>query len=122
MREDYTIYIHLHPYENEARESELRNSDNRAVRDIQILEETIQTVKEYRKQLFEHTQRVRGLTSHLQLKIKREKNYYNNKVHYFLTIKRVYPDNDKMYQDIISEKYEGTDRFTALKRFDILKK
>ena len=121
MREDYTVYIHLLPYQNEARESELARLDQHAVHDIERLEETITILKEYRKQLYEHTRQLQELDNHLQLSLKREKRY-SGKVFYYLTIKRVYPTNERMYQEILSERYEGPERFTALKRFDILKK
>lgn len=121
MREDLTLYIHTYPYENEARESELKQYDTWAARDIHKLEETINTLKEYRKALYEHTQRIQELDSHLQLKLKRERRY-TNKVYYYVTIKRIYPANEKMYNDIISEHYEGADRHAAIKRFEQLKK
>ena len=121
MRDDLTLYIHLHPYQNEARENELKQYDTWAARDIQRLEETIQALKEYRKELYAHTQQLQELESHLQLKLKRERRY-DNKVHYYVTIKRIYPANEKMYNDIISEHYEGADRHTAIKRYEQLKK
>ena len=121
MRDDYTIYIHLHPYENEAREKELKQLDNWAVRDIERLEETIKTLKDYRKQLYEHTQQLQELESRLQLKLKRERRY-DNKVHYYVTVKRIYPANERMYNDIISEHYDGTQRHEAIKRYEQLKK
>lgn len=121
MRDDITIYIHLYEYENEARENELKRYDAWAARDIKQLEETIQKLKDYRKQLYEHTQKLQELDSRLQLKIKRERRY-NGKVYYYVTIKRIYPANEKMYNDIINEHYEGTDRHAAIKRYEQLKK
>jgi len=121
MRDDIRIYIHLYEYENEARENELKRYDAWAARDIKQLEETIQKLKDYRKQLYEHTQKLQELDSRLQLKIKRERRY-NGKVYYYVTIKRIYPANEKMYNDIINEHYEGTDRHAAIKRYEQLKK
>ena len=121
MRDDLTIYIHLHPYENEARIGELKQMDNWVVRDIQRLEETINTLKEYRKALYEHTQQIQELDNHLQLKLKRERRY-DNKAHYYVTVKRIYPANERMYNDIINEHYGGADRHEALKRYEQLKK
>ena len=121
MREDYTVYIHLLPYQNEARESELARLDQHAVHDIERLEETITILKEYRKQLYEHTRQLQELDNHLQLEIKRERRY-DNKVHYYVTVKRIYPANERMYNDIISEHYDGTQRHEAVKRYEQLKK
>lgn len=121
MRDDLTIYIHLHPYENEARISELKNMDQWVARDIQRLEETIIKLKEHRKALYEHTQRLQELDNHLQLKLKRERRY-DNKVHYYVTVKRIYPANERMYNDIINEHYDGSDRSKAIKRYEQLKK
>ena len=121
MRDDLTIYIHLHPYENEARISELKNMDQWVARDIQRLEETIIKMKEHRKALYEHTQRLQELDNHLQLKLKRERRY-DNKVHYYVTVKRIYPANERMYNDIINEHYDGSDRSKAIKRYEQLKK
>lgn len=121
MRDDLTIYIHMRPYENEARIVDLKNMDQWAARDIQRLEETVQILKEYRKELYEHTQRLQELESRLQLKLKREKRY-DHKVHYCLTVKRIYPANERMYNDIINEHYDGSDRSKAIKRYEQLKK
>lgn len=122
MREEnLTVHIYLYPYQNKAQISELAKDDARAVKDIERLEETIARLKEYRKELYEHTQKLQGMKSYLQLKLKREKNYYN-KVNYYVTIKRLYPDNADMHQNIIYETYAGTDRHAALKRFEALKK
>ena len=120
MRDD-TLYVRFHPYENEARESELKQYDTWAARDIQRLEESIEKLKEYRKELYKHTQKLQEMESRLQLKIKRERRY-DNKVHYYVTVKRIYPANERMYNDIISEHYDGADRHSAIKRFEQLKK
>ena len=126
MRDDLTVYIRLHPYENEARINELKQYDQWAARDIQRLEETINTLKKYRKALFEHTQAIQDLESHLQLELKRYRRYDNKvhyyKVHYYVTVKRIYPANERMYNDIISEHYDGTQRHEAIKRYEQLKK
>lgn len=121
MRDDLTIYIHLHPYENEARIGELMTMDQWVARDIQRLEETIVKLKEHRKALYEHTQQLQELGNHLQLKLKRERRY-DHKVHYYLTVKRIYPANERMYNDIINEHYDGSDRHAAIKRYEQLKK
>ena len=121
MRDEIRLYIHMYPYENEARISELKQYDTWAARDIRSLEETIIKLKEYRKELFEHTQQIQELESRLQLKLKRERRY-DNKVHYYVTVKRIYPANERMYNDIINEHYEGADRHVAIKRFEQLKK
>ena len=78
-------------------------------------------MKEHRKALYEHTQQLQELDNHLQLKLKRERRY-DNKVHYYVTVKRIYPANERMYNDIINEHYDGSDRSKAIKRYEQLKK
>ena len=41
MRDEIRLYIHMYPYENEARISELKQYDTWAARDIRSLEETV---------------------------------------------------------------------------------
>ena len=121
MRDEIRIYVHMYEYQNEAREGELKQYDAWAARDIKHLEETIEKLKEYRKELYQHTQQLQGMESRLQLKIKRERRY-SGKIYYYVTVKRIYPANEKMYNDLISEHYEGADRHTAIKRYEQLKK
>jgi len=90
--------------------------------DLPCSSEVITRLKEYRKELYEHAQKLHAMKSYLQLQLKRTKSYYDKKVYYYVTITRLYPDNADMKQTVLYETYSGTERRAALSRFEALKK
>lgn len=122
-RIDRTIYLHLLEYQNESDEKQLKQFDDWATRAIKEMEENIRLVKEYRKGLYEHTQKLQEMESYLKLElIRSKKSWGDGKVYYYLTINRKYPDNENMVKSVLSETYPGTERSAAFKRYNQLLK
>jgi hypothetical protein len=93
--------------------------DKHALNDIKRLENEIEALKQYRKDLYEHLQQVKSMTSKLLLHLRRYKRY-NGKVSYYITIDRIYENG--ITEKVINEEYEGTERNRAFKRYNELLK
>lgn len=120
MRDDYiTTNIYLWPYENETDFKRLQTYDGYLKRDIERLQATIKQIEEHRKKLFLHSQKLASSQYTLKLSLSRRKNY-NGKVFYYIALSKVFSEIGE--QKIIDEKYPGTERHNAIKRFEELKK
>lgn len=98
--------------------------DKQTVEAIAEAENLIQTLKEYRQILFEKSQEIYSSGYHLQLSIKREYRYYlsSSKIHYYITVERIF-DNKRIAPQVeLSEVFEGKERHKAIRRFQELKK
>lgn len=88
--------------------------------EIKYLLSKIELLKLYRAELFNRFQEINTANFHLQIKIERQRRYYENKVFYYITIENI-PDRDDVAPLLVlSESYGGKERHTALKRFDEL--
>lgn len=77
--------------------------------------------------LFEHSQKVQQSPTHKQICLKREKNYYNNKIFYYVTLSEVFEDFQETYtttnkKTLTQNKYPGTERHKAIAQYKALKK
>lgn len=118
--EEIKIYGYLSPFGNVTDINRLKSYDEYSARFIANTEAAIQRVKEYRKELFNHTQYLASAPYTLELKLLRERRFRNSNVYYYITLSKVYDGIGN--HDIISESYNGTKRSTAVKRFEELKK
>ncbi len=120
MREEIRLYGYLYPFKNITDIDRLKDYDEYSTRFIAEAEAAIEKMKVYRKALFIHTQYLSQAPYTLELKLLRERRYHDNKVYYFVTLQKVFDGIGK--RDVISESYHGTERSTAIKRFEELKK
>ncbi len=119
MREEIRLYGYLYPFKNITDIDRLKDYDEYSTRFIAEAEAAIEKMKVYRKALFNHTQYLSQAPYTLELKLLRERRYHDNKVYYFVTLQKVFDGIGK--RDVISETYYGTERSTAIKRFEELK-
>ena len=97
----------------------IADADKHAAQDIKELEELIMDLKSYRQTLAARYAELETMSYKLRLEIERQKRY-DNKVHYYVRLIKVYEDGSEIKQ--IDEAYTGTERHEALKRFEELKK
>ena len=98
----------------------VQNADRAAAEEIEHLKNLIELLSVYRAELFNRFQEINTANFHLQIKIERQRRYYENKVFYYITIENI-PDRDDVAPLLVlSESYGGKERHTALKRFDEL--
>ena len=116
---NHHICVNMYQFEKQASMKELLHYDKYAQRDIERLQNIIDELKEYRKELYEHVQQVQSMTTILKLSLTRRKDYHG-KVFYYLRIEKVYSDN--MTVSELSETYAGTERHKALARAKALQK
>ena len=57
----------------------------------------------------------------LILLFKREKNYYDNKIYYYIAIQKIYDLDNADVVYLLNEKYAGSERHLAFKRIEKLK-
>lgn len=120
IRGDYiTENIYLWPYQHETDLKRLQNYDGYLKRDIERLQAAIKQIEEHRKKIYLHTQQLTSSQFSLKLSLIRWRDY-NGKVFYYIALSKVFPEIGE--QKIIDETYPGVERYTAIKRFDELKK
>lgn len=105
----------------------LARYDRYATDQINRLKAAITAVENYRVKLFEHSQKIQQSATHKQICLKREKNYYNNKVFYYVTLSEVFEDFKETYtstnkKTLEQTKYPGTERHKAIAQYKALKK
>ena len=96
--------------------------DQRAVREIAEMQKHIETLKAYRKTLYERAQALCAASYHLQLKVKRTIDTYHNKKWYSVSVSKIYEESGIAPEITLEETYSGKERAAALKRFEQLKK
>lgn len=120
MRDDYiSLNFYLWPYKNETDQQKLKKYDDYLVRDLDRLQAAINQIRDHRKKMFEHIQKLTASQYTLKLSLIRRKDYYG-KVFYYITLAKIFPEIGG--QDIIQETYPGTERHKAIKRFEELRK
>lgn len=78
--------------------------DSYATRGIAEAEQMIETLKEYRKTLYNRAQQLESTPYTRVLELKRQVDYFSNKKFYYVTIRRVYNGNVARI-DEMQEKY-----------------
>ena len=117
--EEIRIYAYKYPFKTVTDVKKLQNYDRYTVDSINRLQAAIEELKSYRTELFNHTQKLINSAYSIEVSIERYKHYYG-KVNYYVKVAKVFENIGHEY--IISEIYQGTERYTALKRFEELKK
>lgn len=96
--------------------------DRSAAEKIKDAENMIAVLKEYRQSLFERSQIITAANYHLRLTLTREVHYYDKKKYYQIEIAKIFDRKDIAPESILSERYEGTERHKAIKRYEELRK
>ena len=118
-----SIYIHGTRADCIKDMKHIQSEDERARRTISEMLEYIETLKEYRKTLFDRAQEICAASYRLQIKIKRSIDSWKNKKYYTVTLSKIYDEAAHMTPDnVIEETFEGKERAKALKRFEALRK
>lgn len=100
--------------------AEVQEIDKRTADEINYLLSKIELLKLYRAELFNRFQEITAVNFHLRVSIERQRQYYENKVFYYINVEKI-PDRDDVAPvSISSEKFNGKERHNALKRFDEL--
>lgn len=90
--------------------------DKSAADHIQQLQQAIEDLTGYRKQIFDRSQTVFTAPYNLKISLKREKRY-QDKVYYFLTVEKVFVMAKIDPLLIENHKYTGTERAQAIKDY-----
>lgn len=95
--------------------------ERRTVEAINEYEAIIETLKEYRKTLYQRYQEICSATYKLYLHLER-KIKFDNRKSYVVTISKRFEGKDISNEEILREEFEGRERHKALARFEALKK
>lgn len=97
--------------------SELQEYDKKAVSEIEYLKNKIELLNLYRVELYNRFQEINSANYHLQIRIERQRRYYENKVFYYITMENIPDREDVAPREVLAETFQGKDRHNALKRF-----
>ena len=97
--------------------SELQEYDKKAVSEIEYLKNKIEFLNLYRVELYNRFQEINSANYHLQIRIERQRRYYENKVFYYITMENIPDREDVAPREVLAETFQGKDRYNALKRF-----
>ena len=96
------------------------DADKRALEAIKQAQDLIEWLKVHRVELAERYRELEAMESHIRVTLKRQKNWTNNKIFYFLMSDKVFDDGTVEF--ISSKKFAGTERNKAIKEFNDIKK
>lgn len=100
--------------------AQIIDEDRRAQQSIEDAENLIKWLKAHRVELAERYRELEAMESHIRVTLKRQKNWTNNKIFYFLMSDKVFDDGTVEF--ISSKKFAGTERNKAIKEFNDIKK
>ena len=100
--------------------AQIIDEDRRAQQSIEDAENLIKWLKAHRVELAERYRELEAMESHIRVTLKRQKNWTNNKIFYFLMNDKVFDDGTVEF--ISSKKFAGTERNKAIKEFNNIKK
>ena len=100
--------------------AQIVDEDRRAQKSIEEAENLIKWLKAHRVELAERYRELEAMESHIRVTLKRQKNWTNNKIFYFLMSDKVFDDGTVEF--ISSKKFAGTERNKAIKEYNDLKK
>lgn len=95
---------------------------NYARQKIAEFETLIETLRSYDLLLYERAQTIATAPYHMEIRLTREKRYYQNKVFYYLKLYKVFEDENIKPEQIESTTYPGTERRKAIADFEAYKK
>lgn len=93
------------------------NADKTAKDEIECLKQKIEFLQIYRTELYKRYQEINSATYHKRITIERQRQYYENKIFYNITIENVPDRADVAPCEVLAETFEGKQRHNALKRF-----
>ena len=96
------------------------DADKRALEAIKQAQDLIEWLRTHRVELAERYGELEAMESHIRVTLKRQKNWTNNKIFYFLMNDKVFDDGTVEF--ISSKKFAGTERNKAIKEFNDIKK
>ena len=96
------------------------DADKRALEAIKQAQNLIEWLKAHRVELAERYRELEAMESHIRVTLKRQRNWTNNKIFYFLMNDKVFDDGTVEF--ISSKKFAGTERNNAIKEFNDIKK
>ena len=96
------------------------DADKRAQEAIKQAQDLIEWLRTHRVELAERYRELEAMESHIRVTLKRQKNWTNNKIFYFLMNDKVFDDGTVEF--ISSKKFAGTERNKAIKEFNDIKK
>ena len=96
------------------------DADKRALEAIKQAQNLIEWLKAHRVELAERYRELEAMESHIRVTLKRQRNWTNNKIFYFLMNDKVFDDGTVEF--ISSKKFAGTERNKAIKEFNDIKK
>ncbi len=111
-----TKYFHLQDPQKLHSMKNLTYYGNSAARYIKELEAMIETMESYQALVFDRVQEVSTAPYHLEIYLTRDRRY-DNKVKYYLTLKKVYDVPGIEPETVENTVYPGTERNKALKDF-----
>ena len=99
---------------------EIQEIDKRTAEEIKHLFSRIELLKLYRTELYNRFQEINAANFRLQISIERQRQYYENKVFYYITAEQIPDRTDVAPIPVLNEKYAGKDRRAAFNRFEEL--
>ena len=100
--------------------AQIIDEDRRAQQSIEDAENLIKWLKAHRVELAERYRELEAMESHIRVTLKRQRNWTNNKIFYFLMNDKVFDDGTVEF--ISSKKFAGTERNKVIKEFNDIKK
>lgn len=116
----HTLHIYITNPANLDTPDRITQHDRFARDEITRLTEELENLKAYRLALADRYNELSTMPYTLHLSCKRRKQYSDNKVFYTVKLTRHYKDGTK--NDELTETYPGTERRTALARYEELKR
>lgn len=95
----------------------VQTADIAAFTEIEHLKRKIELLNLYRVELYNRFQEINSANYHLQIRIERQRRYYENKVFYYITMENIPDREDVAPREVLAETFQGKDRHNALKRF-----
>ncbi len=96
------------------------NADKTAKDEIEFLKQKIEFLQIYRTELYKRYQEINSATYHKRITIERQRQYYENKVFYYVTVESVPDRADVETRVLRRDRFEGKQRHEALKLFQTL--
>lgn len=96
------------------------NADKTAKDEIECLKQKIGFLQIYRTELYKRYQEINSATYHKRITIERQRQYYENKVFYYVTVESVPDRADVESIELRKSRFTGKERHNALKLFATL--
>ena len=120
---DHELKLTLYRYINSCNDIEsLENHLNKILNNIHQIDEFKKEVNSYIEELYNKLQLYYQANYKMILSLERKKDYYKNKIFYYIKIIKIYDIPNAKAVNILYEVYTGTERHLAFKRIELLKK